>query len=270
VLSFCTNATVTFEDDGSATVPHPWERVLSAAAGAGFRGIALDSFTLRAAERAAGGPEAVAERVADLGLAVTDLSALRLGPEPGDDERAATSMARRCAALGIPVCVLVIYVPPSDAVRDRIDRCADVFAASGARLALEFLPYSEVRTVAEARDLCERVGHDRCGLLVDTWHLARGGGSPAEVAALGPGEVACVQLADAGPEPGTDLADESRHARLLPGDGVVDFPAVAAALAGIGYRGALGTEVLSRSLRAQPPEAVAEACFRAASRFFPA
>jgi sugar phosphate isomerase/epimerase len=270
VLSFCTNATVAFADDGSAAVPHPWERVLAAAADAGFRRIALDGFTLGAAERAAGGPEEVAERVRDLGLAVTDLSAFRLGPDAGGDERVATSMARRCAALGIPVCVLVVHTPPTPELDARIDRCADIFAGSAVRLALEFLPYSEVRTIAAARDVCGRVGFDRCGLLVDTWHLARGGGSVADVAALGRDEVACVQLADARPDAAADLADESRHARLLPGEGVVDFPAVAAALTAIGYRGALGTEVLSRSLREQPPEAIAEACFRAASAYFPA
>lgn len=270
MLSFCTNATIAFADDGSATVPHPFERVLAAAAGAGFRGIALDGFTLGAAEREAGGTEAVASWVRDLGLVVTDLSAFRLGPDGGSDERVATSMARRCAALGIPVCVLVVYVPPSPEVHDRIDRCADIFAARGVRLALEFLPYSDVRTLDAARDVCGRAGFDRCGVLVDTWHLARGGGSPADVAAVGPGEIACVQVADAAPVTGGDLADESRHGRLLPGEGVVDFPAFAAALAGVGYQGAVGTEVLSRSLRAQSPEAVAEACFRTASAWFPA
>lgn len=270
MLSFCTNATIAFADGRSATVPHSWERVVAAAAGAGFRGIALDSSTLGAAERAAGGTEAVAQRVHDLGLTVTDLSALRLGPDPGNDERVATSLARRCEVLGIPVCVLVSYAEPSPELHGRIGRLADTFSASGVRLALEFLPYSAVRTLAEGRRLCERVGFDRCGLLVDTWHLARSGGSPAELSDLSAGEIACVQVADAAPQPCADLGVESRQGRRLPGEGVVDFSAVATALAGLGYDGAVGTEVLSVRLRKQPPEAVAEACFRAASAYFPA
>lgn len=270
MLSFATMATVALERDGSATVQHPLERVLAAAAGAGFRGVALDWFTLRAAERAGTDADAIAERVRDLGLVVTDLSALGLGADASTDERVAASMARRCAALGIPLCALVLAVPPSAAVDDRVSRVADVFAAHGARLALEFVPYTEVRTLAEARAVCERVGYDRCGLLVDTWHLARSGGSAAELADLEPDEIACVQLADAAPEAVGDLAEESRRGRLLPGDGVVDFPAVAVALTKAGYDGPLGTEVLSRDLARQPPEAVAEACFRAASAYFPA
>src|SRR4051812_41803271 len=263
-------ATVALDRDGSAAVRHPLDRVLAAAAGAGFRGVALDWFTLRAAERAGVGLAAIAERVRDLGLVVTDLSALGLGADASTDARVSASMARRCAVLGIPLCALVLSVPPPPAVDDRVVRVADVFAASGVRLALEFVPYTEVRTLAEARAVCERVGHDRCGVLVDTWHLARSGGTPADLADLEPHEIACVQLADAAPEAAEDLAGESRRARLLPGEGVVDFPAVAAALATVGYDGPLGTEVLSAGLAARSPEAVADACFRAASTYFPA
>ena len=269
MLSFATMATVALDRDGSATVQHPLDRVLAAAAGAGFRGVALDWFTLRAAERAGSDASDIAERVRDLGLVVTDLSALGLGADASTDDRVAASMARRCAALGIPLCALVLSVPPSPAVYDRVSRVADTFGTSGVRLALEFVPYTEVRTLAEARAVCERIGYERCGVLVDTWHLARSGGSPADLADVGPHEIACVQLADAAAGAADDLADESRRSRLLPGEGVVDFPAVAAALTSAGYDGPLGTEVLARSLSGRPPEAVAEACFRAASAFFP-
>jgi sugar phosphate isomerase/epimerase len=269
VLSFATMATVALERDGSATVQHPLERVLGAAAGAGFRGVALDWFTLRAAERAGTSVSEAADRIRELGLVVTDLSALGLGPDASTDERVSASMARRCAALGIPLCALVLTVPPSPLVDGRIARVADLFAASGVRLALEFVPYTAVRTLAEARAVCERVGYDRCGLLVDTWHLARSGGSAADLTDLSADQIACVQLADAASEAADDLADESRRGRLLPGDGVVDFAAVAAALATAGFDGPLGLEVLDRRLAAQPPETVAEACFRAATAYFP-
>lgn len=267
MLSFSTMATVALAGDGSAAVRHPLDRVLAAAAGAGFRGVALDWFTLRAAE-AESDLAAVADRARGLGLAFTDLSALGLGPDPGSDDAVSRAMARRCAVLGIPLCVLVLQVPPSPAVYDRIARCADTFAAVGTRLALEFVPYTAVRSLAEAREVCARLGRERCGLVVDTWHLARSGGSPADLTDLAPGEIACVQVADAAASPVSDVEHESRQGRLLPGEGVVDFPAVAAALSHADVP--VGTEVLSSSLTAAPPEAVAEACFRAASAYFPA
>jgi sugar phosphate isomerase/epimerase len=266
MLSFATMATVALERDGSATVRHPLERVLAAAASAGFRGVALDWFTLRAAERAGVSTDDVAGQVRDLGLVVTDLSALGLGADASTDERVSTSMARRCAGIGIPLCALVLSVPPS---YDRIARCADVLGAGGVRLALEFVPYTAVRSLDEARAVCERVGYERCGLLVDTWHLARSGGSAGELADLGPDELACVQVADAATSAAGDLASESRRSRLLPGEGVVDFAAVAAGLTAAGYAGPIGTEVLSVGLAAQSPEVVADACFRAAGTYFP-
>jgi sugar phosphate isomerase/epimerase len=260
-------ATVALAADGSATVQHPLDRVLAAAAEAGFRGVALDWFTLRAAERTGAD---IGELIREQGLVVTDLSALGLGPDASTDEPVSRSMARRCAVLGIPLCALVLTVPPSPAVYDRISRVADLFAASGVRLALEFVPYSAVRSLGEAREVCDHVGYDRVGLLVDTWHLARSGGSAADVADLGAHELACVQVADAAPVPAGDLAEESRRSRLLPGEGAVDFAAVAAALSSVGYDGPLGTEVLARDLAARSPEDVARACFRAASTYFPA
>jgi sugar phosphate isomerase/epimerase len=266
MLSFATMATVALDRDGAATVQHPLERVLAAAAAAGFRGVALDWFTLRAAERAGVSTDDVAGQARDLGLVLTDLSALGLGADASTDERVSTSMARRCAELGIPLCALVLPVSPS---YDRIARCADVFGACGVRLALEFVPYTAVRSLGQARAVCARVGYERCGLLVDTWHLARSSGSPAELEDLGPGEVACVQVADAAGSAADDLAEESRRARLLPGEGVIDFAAVAAGLDAAGFDGPVGTEVLSVGLAAQTPEAVADACFRAASTYFP-
>jgi sugar phosphate isomerase/epimerase len=263
-------ATVALAADGSATVQHPLERVLAAAAGAGFRGIAFDWFTLRAAERAGTSMDDVVSQARDLGLVFTDLSALGLGADDSTDDRMSASMARRCAALGIPLCALVLNVAPSLSVYDRIARVADTFSAAGVRLALEFVPYTRVRTLSEARAVCSRVGADRVGLLVDTWHLARSGGSMDDIADLTPHELACVQLADAAPVAPDDVADESRRSRLLPGEGIVDFAAVAAALTAVGYDGPVGTEVLARDLATRPPEDVAEACFRAAAPYFPA
>jgi sugar phosphate isomerase/epimerase len=259
VLAFATMATVALERDGSATVQYSLERVLAAAGTAGFRGVALDWFTLRAAERAGADAAALADR---LGLVYTDLSALGLGA----DARVSASLVRRCAELGIPLCALVLPVPPS---YDRIARVADLFSSCGVRLALEFVPYTAVRTLAEAREVCGRVGFDRCGLLVDTWHLARSGGSAADLAAVAPHELACVQLADVAVSPADDVAEESRRARLLPGEGAVDLGSVAAALAALRYDGPVGLEVLSTELAARPPEDVAIACFRSATRFFP-
>ena len=226
-----------------ATVPYPLERLAEAVGAAGFGRIGLDWFTLRDAERRGVRP--------DLGgLEPTELCALGLGEDPSADERVARSMARRCAELGIPVCVLAATVPVSDALCRRVAAVAALFGDT--RVAIEFLPYSGVRTLAEARALSARTG---CGIVVDTLHLLRSGGRPTDLADTD--DLAVVQLADGAAEPPATaawLAEESRTARLLPGTGVVDFAGLAATLGELGYRGPLTLEVLSDRLRRLPLE----------------
>jgi sugar phosphate isomerase/epimerase len=64
------------------------------------------------------------------------------------------------------------------------------------------------------------------------------------------------------------LPTESREARLLPGEGILDFDSVADALDSICWSGVISTEVLSVPLRERPARELAQACHRAAARFF--
>lgn len=258
-LSFSTISCVTMPGaDGSpALVPHPVQRLLPAVAAAGFSRIGLDWFTVRAAERAGAD---LAGLLADSGLVPTELCAMGVGPDPAADERVARSMARRCEQLGIPVCVLASTPPLSDALCARVAAIAGIFAAAGTRVGIEFMPYSGVRTLADARVLRDRVG---CGIVLDTLHLLRSGCRPAELEALDPADIACAQLADGAKDPAGPPAEESRGGRLLPGTGAADIAGFAAALDRIGYAGPIGIEVLSATLRTLPPEELALA-FRTA------
>ena len=258
-LSFSTISCVTLPGaDGSpAIVPHPVHRLVPAVAAAGFSRIGLDWFTVRDAERTGADLAGLLE---EHGLAPTELCALGVGPDPAADERVARSMARRCEQLGIPVCVLASTPPLSDALCARIAAIAEIFAAAGTRVGIEFMPYSGVRTLADARLLRDRVG---CGIVLDTLHLLRSGCAPAELETLDAADVACVQLADGAERPAGPLAEESRTGRLLPGAGAADIAGYGAALDQIGYAGPVGIEVLSATLRTLPPEDLARA-FRAA------
>jgi sugar phosphate isomerase/epimerase len=231
--------------------------------------VGLDWFTLRAAESAGAEVASLAERAGELGLVWTDLSALGLDADPTKDIRVSQSMARRCTALGIAVCGLVISLPPSPVVYGRVAACAEVFSAAGVRLALEFVPYSGIRTLDQAREVCAEVGAEACGLMIDTLHLMRSGGRVEEIAELDASEIACVQLADGPARAPDDLVDESRNARLLPGSGAFDCVAFTAALAGIGYSGPVSIEVLSARLRPLAADELAAAYFAAGSAYWP-
>lgn len=254
-LSFSTISCVTMPGTGPAVVPHAFGDLAAAVADAGFGRIGLDWFTIRDAERR-GIP-------LDLGgLVPSELCALGLGPDPATDERVARSMARRCGELGIPVCVLASTVPPADALYERVTAVAAVFAEVGTRVAIEFVPYTGVRTAADALLLHDRTG---CGVVLDTLHLLRSGGTVADLDRLGADGLACVQLADGPRDAPASLPDESRSARLLPGDGAVDFAGLAGWLDGRGYPGPLTVEVLSGTLRTLPAPDLTRRAYAAAA-----
>jgi len=98
--------------------------------------------------------------------------------------------------------------------------CADA-ATYGIAVTLEFMPYSAVRTVAEAAGVLAAVAAPNLDVLVDALHLARSGGTPADLRLLDPHRIAVLQLCDApalGPPPEL-LRDESVNRRRYPGEG---------------------------------------------------
>lgn len=77
--------------------------------------------------------------------------------------------------------------------------------------------------------LIEDVGDDRLGLLLDVYHVARGGDDPADAIARHGERIGHVQVSD---HPG----------RGAPGTGQLDFAAIFERLAASGYDGAVGLE----------------------------
>ncbi|MEU4565236.1 TIM barrel protein [Micromonospora sp. NPDC023956] len=123
-----------------------------------------------------------------------------------------------------------------DCLADNLAWAAEVAAATGRTLVVEpindhDIPGYLLPRVADVLALIDRLGHDRVRLQLDTYHVAvMGDDVPATVATAG-ARLGHVQIAD---HPG-------RHE---PGTGDLDVDALLAALAGVGYTGALGLEYL--------------------------
>jgi len=191
----------------------------------------------------------VAALLRENGLTCTDVGVLRAD----DGVRAqAESLARLATATGASVCIAALATCDAASI-DNLRAGADILAeAAGVRTALEFVPYSGVRTLAEGIEVCAAVGWDRCGLLLDSWHFFRGGEQWELLRSLTPEQIALVHVNDA-PPPVGDLVYESRHRRTPPGEGTFPLAAFLDALDGIGFEGVVSLEVLSASLRARPP-----------------
>lgn len=126
-------------------------------------------------------------------------------------------------------------------------------AAHGTRIAFEPMPMDNVRTLARARQLIDEAGHRAGGLMIDIWHMARGcAASYGEIAALPGRYVTAVELGDADREVVGTLVEDMWYRRRLCGEGDQDVTGFIHAVAGTGYAGPWGIEVISGDFRELP------------------
>ena len=72
-------------------------------------------------------------------------------------------------------------------------------AQAGTRVSIELVPSSAIQDLETARRIVDHAGEPNGGLLIDIWHMARGGISYDEVANLPPYLVTAVEVDDAFP-----------------------------------------------------------------------
>ena len=236
------------EDVAEPTPAWPLETVLDGAAAAGFAAVGLDHYTTGAHGRI----DDLGTMLSARGLRCSDVGVLPIG-EQGVVE-AAENLAHVASVTGATLCIAAFYAPAAraDAVR-QLRLSADILEAAGVRIALEFTAYGALQSLPAAVDLCEAVGWDRCGLLVDTWHFFRLGAPWPLLRALDGDQIALVHVNDGPPANGLDPVFEGRFRRLPVGAGSFAIDEFAGALDAIGYRGPVSVEVLSTELRRLPP-----------------
>ncbi|GAA3624715.1 sugar phosphate isomerase/epimerase [Kineosporia mesophila] len=236
------------------------DRVLAAAA-AGFSGIGLGAVDYLDARRSEFSEEQLADYVSRHGLRVVELEFLADWWREADVRgvRLEEDLLFYLAdLLEVPQINVGLFAEvPMDVQKQQFRRLCTRAADHGVRIALEFMPYSSLRTLDAARELVSCADTGNAGLMLDAWHWHRSGGTPDELRALSASEVFAVQLCDASAVPNPDLRHEGRHERLLPGEGVVDLNGFLGALTGIGVDLPLAVEVLSDQLDARHPVEVA-------------
>ncbi len=230
---------------------------LDAAAGHGFGGLSL--WTLHVMAAAPDGDLAgLRRRIHDRGLTVDVVEAVTAwatasGVSADADTDLALDTAQALGADQIIAVTMEAELADPDGAVEGFARLCDRAAARGVRVALEFLPWSAIPTLAAAWDLVERAGRPNGGVMIDTWHWQRQPGGPSTdvLATMPGGAIQVVQLCDAAPVAGDDLLAEAMTARGLPGDGVVDFAGLADGLAAIGAEPILAPEVFNHALAAE-------------------
>ena len=229
---------------GTTSVPS-LDDLLVASADAGFGLVGLDMYSLDQLEVS---PGTVARSLQRHGLSCFEM----LGLSVDGDEEASLAMARAVARwvgeAHAEWVLTVVSAPVDDELIDRFGRCADLVAVEGGRLALEFLPFLPVSTIASARAVCDVVGAARARVLIDSWHVFRGTDTTADVAATPVDAIGYIQFDDALPVAGA-LHDEVMTRRIWPGKGEFDLGAFAEAIKATGYRGPISVELLNEQWR---------------------
>ena len=160
-------------------------------------------------------------------------------------------------ALGAEVVtVLALFddrVEPVEGARCFAALC-DRAAERSLRLALEFIPGTGIANLATAWEIVRRANRDNGGLMLDSWHFFRAGADFTGLAAIPLESVFAVQLGDAPAIPAADLAHESLHERLIPGDGDLDLGALLRAILARGTPRLIGPEVFSDRTQEIPAE----------------
>jgi sugar phosphate isomerase/epimerase len=164
------------------------------------------------------------------GLVLFDASACRIEAETG--ARYFEQALETAAYLGARTVNVNGNDPDPARLCDRFAALCDLAAGYGLDCGLEFMMSTQVRTLGAALALIERSGAANAAVTVDALHLARSGGSPADVAALGAEQVSYVQLCDGTADvPPEGYAWEAATERMLPGEGELPLPALVDAVA---------------------------------------
>lgn len=201
--------------------------VIPAAAAAGFKSVSIRITARKPGEPydpIVGNPAAIRDlrqRLAADGLRLSNTSIYHLYPDVTMEH--VLPAIEATAELGAKIMVATCMDSDHDRWVAFMARYCEAAAKSGITVALEFVPYSQARTIAVGADLVRRTGAGNFGLLVDSLHLSRSGGQPADIRGVDPKHIVFAQLCDAVAQipPPEGLMHEARNGRLYPGDGAL-------------------------------------------------
>jgi sugar phosphate isomerase/epimerase len=185
---------------------------------------------------------------------------------PRPDEKACFAMAE---ALEVPIVNLAHYGANPVPREQLVEAIAGICRRAGERgltIAMEFVPNTGIPDLEGAQAIAEATGEPNCAILLDTWHLARTGGTAASIAALPPSSIGALQLCDR-IEPPAGAAYVPFKGRDLPGEGELPLPDIIAAARTNSPGITAEVEVFSDELASMSIDAAAERTAKAVKKW---
>jgi sugar phosphate isomerase/epimerase len=242
------------------------ERV-EAAAAAGFQGMGLlyDDLVPAVEQYSTSGLRALLD---DHGIVDLELELLTGWWTGASSDPVRTGLLAAAEALGAHHIKIAPDVTGQPWNRDQwVTAFAALAAAAedaGTRVGLEFLPWSNIKTVHDGLEIVQAAGSAAGGLIIDVWHTERAHTPPADLARVPLAYIVGVELNDADAEPIGTLFEDTVLRRRLCGEGTFDLPGIIAALRTAGWDGPWGVEILSEEHRKAPLRPAVAAAFRTA------
>ena len=143
-----------------------------------------------------------------------------------------------------------------------VELCRDA-ANHGTAIVLEIMPFGNVNTIDTGRAIVEGANQPNGFLLIDIWHMARGGINYDEIKQIPQRFIGSIELNDANGQVLGSLWDDTVHRRRLPGEGGLNPKAFIRGVRSAGYQGPWGVEILSETFRKLPLAEMAERSFKA-------
>jgi sugar phosphate isomerase/epimerase len=253
--------------------PFPFEKRVEVAARAGYHGLGLLHADLMAVANRLGLGE-MRHMLDANGMQHVELEFLSDWYAQGPARAASDTVRQDLLEAAEALSARCIKIAPGldesslDDVALAMPRMVESFAALsreaaqyGTSIALEIMPFSNIRTVSAALELVSTDPQPNGGLYLDIWHMARGGIDYSAVAQIPQQWIKAVELDDADRDVVGTLWDDTRFHRRLCGEGALDIPAFLQATRETGYRGPYAVEIISREHRRLPLEEEAKRSF---------
>lgn len=126
----------------------------------------------------------------------------------------------------------------------------------GVKPAMEFLGFvDDINTIESALEIVTKAGHSAGTVVLDPFHIFRGGGSPESIALLRDEQIAIFHFNDTPSQP--PRVQQHDHNRVYPGDGHLDLRRELELLRGTGYKRWLSLELFRPDLWERDPQEVA-------------
>ena len=157
---------------------------------------------------------------------------------------------------------------PMPRMIERFARLCDKAAVYGTDVVLEPMPWSNVADLKTAIAIVAGADRSNGGLLLDIWHLARGGVGYDEITRIPSGLVRYVEIDDADAEIRGSLLEDTLNHRRFCGQGALGVSAFLQCVLDQGYDGPFGIEIISEIERRRPFADVASDAIRTAHAEF--